>query len=109
DPWRSFFSTATGWGVIHLDKGRLQIQMMEGELRIDRLIDSRGEREEEQTCQQTATVESPLQLQPANSPPHALCSIHAAGAEGPAHPSTRRQGRPPPACPGPVRRLELGG
>jgi uncharacterized protein (DUF608 family) len=42
DPFRCFFSTATGWGSFVLRAERLEIRLAEGELRVDELRLQRG-------------------------------------------------------------------
>jgi hypothetical protein len=46
-PFRSFFSTASGYGVLRLDRNQLTVEMREGELRLEQVTVFQGKRKKE--------------------------------------------------------------
>jgi len=42
DPFQVFFSTATGWGVLRLEGTKFSVRVIEGELKLERVVFTRG-------------------------------------------------------------------
>ena len=58
-PFKTFFSTASGFGVIALDARSLHIQMIEGELQVEKLVLQNGAKSETLEWKATARPDAP--------------------------------------------------
>ena len=58
-PFAAFFSAASGFGVVHLSDHELRVQVIEGELEIEKLVLTEGEHARTLDWKATARVHSP--------------------------------------------------